>query len=74
MSTDQEKCFQCQEVGYMARYCPQIKCYDCDNYGYVAMDCPDKIQPLGMPACCQPGHSDRSWSLPSRYSSHSSCS
>ena len=43
MTTDQEKCLQCQEVGHMARYCPHIKCYDCNNYGHVAMDCPDKI-------------------------------
>ena len=47
MTTNEEKCFQCQEVGHMARYCPHIKCYDCDNYGHVAMDCPDKIQPSG---------------------------
>ena len=55
MTTNEEKCFQCQEVGHMAHYCPHIKCYDCDNYGHVAMDCPDKIQPSGMPACCWPG-------------------
>ena len=52
MTTNEEKCFQCQVVGHMARYCPHIKCYECDNYGHVAMDCPDKIQPSGMPACC----------------------
>ena len=74
MTTDQERCFQCQEVGHMARYCPHIKCYDCDNYGHVAMDCPDKIQPSGMPVCCRPGHSNRSQRSSSRYSSHSSCS
>ena len=72
MTTDQEKCFQCQEVGHMARYCPHIKCYDCDNYGHVAMDCPDKILPSGMPVCCRPGHSNRSWRSSSRYNSHSS--
>ena len=66
MTTDQEKCFQCQEVGHMARYCPHIKCYDCDNYGHVAMDCPNKIPPSGMPACC------RSHRSSSRYHSNSS--
>ena len=60
MTTDQERCFQCQEVGHMAHYCPHIKCYDCDNYGHEAMDCPDKIQPSGMPVHCRLGHSDRS--------------
>ena len=53
MSSDQEKCFQCQEVGHMARYCPHIRCYDCNNYGHVAMDCPDKILPSGTPALLQ---------------------
>ena len=72
MTTNEEKCFQCQEVGHMACYCPHIKCYDCDNYGHVAMDCPDKIQPSGMSAHHQPGHSDRSQRSPSRYSNHSS--
>ena len=50
MTTDQEKCFQCQEVGHMARYCPHIKCYDCDNYGHVAMDAQIKFHHQA----CQP--------------------
>ena len=51
MSSDNDRCFQCQEVGHMARYCPHIWCYDCNNYRHVAMDCPDKILPSGTPAC-----------------------
>ena len=50
MSSDNDRCFQCQETGHMACYCPHIKCYDCDNYGHVAMDCLDKIPPSGTPA------------------------
>ena len=69
MSSDQERCFQCQEVGHMARYCPHIRCYDCDNYGHVAMDCPDKIPPSGTPACHRPGPSKRNQRSSPRYNS-----
>ena len=72
VSSDQEKCFQCQEVGHMAHYCPHIRCYDCDNYGHVAMDCPDKIPPSGTPACHRPGPSKRRWRSSSRYNSQTS--
>ena len=72
MTTDQDKCFQCQEVGHMAHYCPHIKCYDCNNYGHVAMDCPDKIPPSGMPAHYRPGPSGRNQRSSSRYHSNSS--
>ena len=50
MSSDDDKCFQCQELGHMACHCPCIKCFDCDEYGHVAADCPDKIPPSGTPA------------------------
>ena len=50
MSSDDDKCFQCQESGHMARHCPCIRCFDCDEYGHVAADCPDKIPPSGTPA------------------------
>ena len=53
MSSDNDRCFQCQEIGHMACYCPHIWCFDCDNYGHVAMDCPDKIPLSGTPACCK---------------------
>ena len=50
MSSDDDKCFQCQETGHMACYHPCIRCFDCDDYGHVAADCPDKIPPSGIPA------------------------
>ena len=27
-SSDNDKCFQCQETGHMACYCPRIRCFD----------------------------------------------
>ena len=50
MSSDEDKCFQCQELGHMACYCPHIRCFDCNDYGHVAVDCPDIIMPSGIPA------------------------
>ena len=50
MSSDDEKCFQCQESEHMAQRCPHIKCFDCDEYGHVTADCPDKIPLSGSPA------------------------
>ena len=37
MSSDNDKCFQCQETGHLACYCTHIRCFDCDKYGHVAM-------------------------------------
>ena len=71
MSSDNDRCFQCQEVGHMACYCPHIQCYDCDNYGHVAMDCPDKILPSGTPAHYRTDTNDRSRRSSSRCHSHS---
>ena len=59
MSSDSDRCFQCQEVGHMVRYCPHICCYDCNNYGHVAMDCPDKIPPSGKPSHHRTNNRDR---------------
>ena len=50
VSSDEDKCLQCQELGHMAHYCPHIRCFDCDNYGHIAVDYPDKIPPSGIPA------------------------
>ena len=70
MSSDNDRCFQCQEVGHMAHYCPHIQCYNCDNYGHVAMDCPDKILPSGTPAHCRTDTNDRSRRSSCRCPSH----
>ena len=74
MSSDIDRCFQCQEVGHMARYCPHIQCYDCDNYGHVAMDCPDKIPLSGTLAHCRTDTNDRHRRSSSRCHSHTRCS
>ena len=59
MSSDNGKCFQCQETGHMACYCPHIRCFDCNNYGHIAADCPDKIPPSGTPAQCRDNTTSR---------------
>ena len=50
MLSDDDKCFQCQELGHMACHFPHIKCLNCDEYTHVAIDCPDKIPPSCTPA------------------------
>ena len=70
MSSDNDKCFQCQETDYMACYCPHIKCFDCNSYGHVAADCPDKIPPSGTPACCRENTTSRHDRSSSRHHSH----
>ena len=50
MSSNEDKCFQCQESGHVACYCPHIRLFDCNDYDHVTADCPDKIPPLGIPA------------------------
>ena len=73
MSSDNDRCFQCQKVGHMACYCPQICCYDYDNYGHVAMDCPDKIPPSGTPYHQRTNNRDRNRRSSSRQPSHTRC-
>ena len=70
MSSDNDKCFQCQETGHMACYCPHIRCFDCDNYGHVAVDCPDKIPPSGTPAHRRGNTTSRHDRSSSRHHSH----
>ena len=59
MSSDIDKCFQCQETGHMACYFPHIRCCDCNNYGHVTADCSNKIPPSGTPARCRDNNTSR---------------
>ena len=73
MSSDDNKCFQCQETGHMASYCPCIRCFDCEYYGHVAADCPEKIPPLGVSAQCRENDTrrhDRSTSWSNNHNRH----
>ena len=74
ISSNNDKCFQCQETGHMAHYCPHIRCFDCNNYGHVATDCPDKILPSGTPAPCRDNTTSSHDRLSSRHHSHTRCS
>ena len=53
-TSDEDKCFQSQESGHMACYCPHRRCFECNDCDHIAADCPDKIPPSGIPA----GHRD----------------
>ena len=70
MSSDNSKCFQCQETSHMACYCPHIRCINCNNYGHVAVDCPDKIPPSGTPAFHRDHTTSRHDRSSSRHHSH----
>ena len=70
MSSDNDKCYQCQETGHMACYCPHIRCFDCNKYGHVAMDCPDKISLSGTPPHCRSNTTSRCDRSSSRHHSH----
>ena len=70
MSSDNDRCFQCQEIGHMAHYCPHIWCYGCDNYRHVAMDCLDKIPPSVTPAHHRSNTNNRHDRSSSRHHSH----
>ena len=51
MSHEEDRSFQCQESGHIAKHCPNVCCFKCDEYGYIVVDCPHQTPPSGMPAC-----------------------
>ncbi|KAK4456946.1 hypothetical protein QBC42DRAFT_189805, partial [Cladorrhinum samala] len=60
------KCKNCDELGHMARSCPQekvevervlIKCYNCDEVGHRVRDCPTpRVDKFACKNCGKPGH------------------
>ena len=58
MSSEDDQCFQCQELGHIACHCPNIRCFDCNEYRHIAVDCPDRIPPKGTPACHKIHHTN----------------
>ena len=53
MSSEEDQCFQCQELGHITHHCQNVHCFECNAYGHIAEDYPDIIPPSGMPACCR---------------------
>ena len=47
MSNEEDQCFQCQELGYIAQHCPHIRCHECDEYRHIIMEFPHRIPPSG---------------------------
>ena len=45
MSNEGDQCFHCQELGHIARHCPNVCCLECNEYGHIAADCLDRIPP-----------------------------
>ena len=50
MSHEEDQHFQCQELGHIACYCPNVCCFKCKEYGHIVVDCPHQIAPSGTPA------------------------
>ena len=50
MPHEEDKCFQCQELGHIACHHPNVCCFKCEEYGYIVVDCPHQIPPSGTPA------------------------
>ena len=67
MSNEEDQCFQCQEPGHIAQYCPHIRCYECDDYGLIIMDFPHKIPPLGTLVPHYKAHRNHHTRLSSRH-------
>ena len=52
MSSEDDKCFRCQELGHIAHHCLNIRCFDCNEYSHIAADCPRQnttIRHTGLP-------------------------
>ena len=48
MSHEEDKCFQCQELGDITHHYPNVHCFECDEYGHIVVDCPHQILSSGI--------------------------
>ena len=51
MSSEEDQCFQHQELGHITCHCLNVHCFECDEYGHIVANCPDRIPPSGTPMC-----------------------
>ena len=51
MSHEEDRCFQCQELGHIAHHCPNVHCFECKEYCHIVADCPHQMPPSGTPVC-----------------------
>ena len=58
MSSEEDQCFKCQELGHTVHHCPNIRCFECKEYGHIAVDCPDRKSPSGTPPHHKKHHSN----------------
>ena len=51
MPHKEDRCYQCQESGYITHHCQNVCCFECNEYGHIVVDCPHQKPPSGTPAC-----------------------
>ena len=58
MSSEEDQCFQCQELGHTAHHFLNIRCFECEEYSHIAADCAGRIPLSSTPAHHKRHHSN----------------